>query len=105
MADPGLRVWDEYGNETLTLDSRLMKFLGSIPVGGAGSAQSGSITDSRFSLGEPFWFVHIDWGSYTPGGFDVEVKVTGNVLTWRYPSTDGSVVWKRPPSIITYGIF
>jgi hypothetical protein len=102
-----LTLYDEAGNLTFDGSRRVVKTLGFLRVGGAGSAQGSSLSDSRFSLGRPFFIVLKDTGWFNGGanGTDVEVAIQNTTLTWQYPTADGSTVGLRPYATIMYGIY
>lgn len=102
-----LILYDEAGNVTFDGSRRTIKTFGILNIGGAGTAQSGTLVDDRFLMGEPFYFITKPTGASSNAAThdDVEVSIQGNVMTWRYPRADNSVQSYRPLSNILYGIF
>lgn len=115
----GLQVWDGGGNLIFDQTTPVVKFLGTVVIGGignpsyTGSAQSGSVTDPRFTqfAGHTPFVCRID-GGVTTAQYDAVWSFNGNVLTWYYPRSDpGSLVidgatyhMNRPTQRIVFGI-
>ncbi|EQB12689.1 hypothetical protein [Novosphingobium lindaniclasticum] len=95
---------DEQGNTLLDLSTKLVKIIGSLSIGGAGSPQSGTLVNPWFSLGRPFALPIKGNGWFAPQGGDISVSISGNVLTWRFPYA-ASADWQRPETTILYGIY
>lgn len=88
---------DSSGNILFDLSEPLAKFLGEATIGTT-SATSGTITDSRFTLAEPFAFVVTDDATWEHGT-DPVVTVSGTTLSWEYPA--GVTPF---PTKIVYGV-
>lgn len=100
----GLETWNpDTGEQIISITTRLVKELGVTTIGGANTAQSGSITDSRFAWGKPFYFAI---GGTFQGVYAPKITIgTDNVLRWSYPSADGSQAYMRPTMTMMYGIY
>ncbi len=102
-----LKTRDAHNRETLALDQTIVKFMGVASVGGnyTGGAQSGTLTDSRFTQYPgcvPYVMVvdgTIDIGGYTP-----TLTIRGNTLTWYYRVPGGNH-YSRVNTTFIYGIF
>ena len=92
----GLECFDENGEKTLSLTSRITRVIGSISTP-HGKNKSGSINVPELLSGNPWFFVYIV-GSGT--GIQPKVSVSGSVLSW---SSEGD--WSLEPCIIYYGVF
>ena len=92
----GLQVWDSSGNTVMDTSTRMGRVLGTVSTG----ITNGSITNSAFSQGSPFYVVSTVGGS----GYDVQpyVNVVGSTLTW-YWGTSGA--WYNASCIIIYGVY
>ena len=95
------------GNPMLQVGDLVFKFAGVASVGWSytGSAQSGTITDDRFTrypgcVADAFV---IDAAFDTRGG-GVILTFSGNVLTWRYP-INAATQQNRPNATFVYGIW
>lgn len=77
----GLQIFDGGGNVVLDTSTRAGRVLG-IALINAGS--SGSLTNSGFSEGTPFWQAMGDYGSRVVGP---AVSVNGNTLSWSWPAS------------------
>ena len=98
----GLQTWNESTGElVIDISTRLAKELGVLSIGGAGTAQQGTITDARFAWGKPFYF---RLEGNTLGAYVPTITISGTTLTWRYPTT-GSTLGERPPATLLYGVF
>lgn len=108
----GIQVWDASGNLVFNIDTNVVKFLGVISVGKdhTGETGSGTVTDSRFTAytGHTPFFTAVG-GGISVDGWDVDVSISGNVLTWTYPQATplyvGGVLVNRPNRTILYGIY
>ena len=94
----GLQVWDEDGVEILNTSTRTLIYLGILDI--TGSAGSGSVTNSRFSKGTPWWVWNCPVSS---AGHKVNVSVSGNTLSWTYTKEFYAVALISPIKLI-YGI-
>jgi len=105
----GVECWNAAGQKTLGIDSRVAKFLGTTIVGvnHTGNAQSGTITDARFTAypgTTPFYLVI--GGSFDRFGNGLRVSFSGNTLTWQFANPLGSFPHiTRPNTRFVYGIF
>lgn len=99
----GLQIWDESGTLMVDTTTAGALLLGEFVTGGANTPQSGSVTEPAFSLGTPF-FITIPSSPIDRDGNFVTVSISGNTLTWSYPSTDSSTITTRPITRIIYGI-
>lgn len=99
----GIQVWDASGNLIMNFDTTLVKFLGVISVGTSytGSQQSGTVTDSRFTAyaGHTPFYTAVG-GNINDENYDVQISISGNVLTWTFPNATA-----RPDRTILYGIY
>lgn len=90
-------MWDEQGRLILDVTDRMGRVVGSVKTG----SSSGSLVDSGFSYGEPWFMIVLEPGQYegwTPGGstqWRPAVTISGNTLSW----TAGV------PSTIVYGVY
>jgi hypothetical protein len=95
----GVKVWDSGGNVVFDETTRLFTFLGRVNYTCTGTGPwSGTVTDSNFAQGVPFFFVNsvpkawvlVDdgMGGTIPQATlaDITVSISGNVLSW---SCDG----------------
>lgn len=116
----GLQIWDANGALIFDETTPVVKFLGQLTIGSfgpqrdyTGAAQSGSITDPRFTMYAqhvPFW-CRSDL-AFNNEGFDAAWTLSGNTLTWTYPRPDPypvtidgvSYYMHRPVQTIIYGI-
>lgn len=75
-----------------------------LSIGGVNTAQSGSVTDSRFLLGDPF--VTVLEGNFfnSRSNYKPTISVSGSTLTWTYPQADSSVDYYRPNITFVYGV-
>lgn len=103
-----LQTWSPTGVPMLQLGDRIYKFFGSaVQVGWSttGGAQSGTITDSRFTQYPgctPFaWAIT---GRVDPVAGGLVLSVSGNVLTWSFPKASATAT-TRPDTLIAYGIY
>ena len=86
----------------LDSDTNAMLHLGTASIGGAGTAQSGTITDDRFSWGTGVVFTLLG-GFVGRDGYEAVFTFAGNTLTWRYPRS-GSNAAERAPTTFLYGV-
>ena len=108
----GMQVWDASGNLVFNIDTNVVKFLGVISVGKdyTGATTSGTVTDSRFTAytGHTPFFTAVGAG-ISDEGYDVQVSISGNTLTWTFPQATpqylGGVLINRPNRTILYGIY
>lgn len=94
-----LTLYNSAGAVTLDGSRRVAKFLGEASIGGSGSASTGTITDARFALAQPFAFAVPDDASWDHGD-DASVSFSGTTLTWTFPAYSS-----KPITKIIYGIF
>jgi hypothetical protein len=99
----GIQVWDASGNLIMNFDTTLVKLLGVLSVGTSytGTQQSGSVTDTRFTAyaGHTPFYTAVG-AALANDNADVQVSISGNVLSWSYPGATG-----RPDRTILYGIY
>jgi len=100
----GLQVWAQNGTLLIDTTSSVALILGTFAIGGAGSAQSGSITDARLGNGRPFAFQLLGG---IPGADNKEAIITtsANGVSWSYPSAEATYESDRPRATIMYGTF
>lgn len=99
-----MKVWNAAGVLTLDSTTRVGKILGNFSIGGAGTSQTGSVTDSGLSMGTPFYFATITSGF---PGYDKYplFSFSGTTLNWSYPDADSTYLSSRPTHDVIYGIF
>ena len=103
-----IEIRDEATNAImLTIGRRAFKFLGYATIGWnvTGGAQSGTITDGRFTQypgSEPIAFPVN--GGFDTRGAGARLTISGNTLTWRYPYPEAEQA-KRQPLTFVYGFF
>ncbi len=96
----GLQVFDENGKVTVDVSNRLTKILGILTIKRENG--NGTQTDSRLSLGTPFWF--IPYMTNLPDGDiggEIEIVIDNNKVEW---------IWNNnaPANMtvtIIYGVF
>lgn len=100
----GLKIWNASGVVTLDSTTRVGKIIGSFSIGGAGTAQTGSVTDSKLALGTPFNFAILT--SSFPGTDKYpSFSFSGTTLNWSYPDPSSTLSSSRPTHDVIYGIF
>lgn len=100
----GLQVWNpDTGDLVIDISTRLAKELGVVTIGGAGTAQEGSVYDVRFGWGKPFYF---SVGPTFQGQFSPAISIgTDNTLRWRYPWGPNDQPYMRPRLTLLYGVY
>lgn len=100
----GLEVWGQDGTQLISTNTSVVLILGTFQIGGAGAAQSGSISDGRLANGRPYAFQLLGG---IPGADNNEAEVTasGTTISWSYPKPDGSSDYLRPRATIMYGTY
>lgn len=89
----GLQVFDEDGNTILETDNRLGRILGVSTI----SASSGTIVNSGFTEGTPFWYaIPLATGDVS---FGPAISVSGSTLTYDF---EGRTVTSHR---IVYGVY
>lgn len=108
----GIQCWDASGNLTIDLTTNFVKFLGVLNIGKdfTGATTTGTVTDTRFTA----YTGHTAFNAVVASGVrDIKnyfpvISISGNVLTWTYPSTtplySGGILINRPNATIIYGI-
>lgn len=103
----GLQVFDEQGNCTVDITTSLPKILGLLDIDS--KKATGTYTDKRLLLGNPFWFYRIlpiEGDSDLSGGESkkvggIDIYINEGVIGWKWENpiaTDSLVsIW--------YGIF
>lgn len=91
----------------VSLGKRMFKFMGFSTIGWntTGGAQSGTITDARFTQypgSEPLAFPVN--GTFDTRGAGAKLTISGNTLTWSYPYPEATAQ-KRQPLTFVYGFF
>lgn len=83
----------------LDTDTVVVTLLGSVNIGGAGSAASGTITDPLFSANAEI-FAHLLMRTTSVNTGDVlpTISIGSGVINWSYPAT------LRPEATILYGL-
>jgi hypothetical protein len=87
----GLQIFDAAGNTIVDTSTAVALIVGEAVIGGSGSPKSGTITDPRLALGDPFVVV-ISGGIALSGGAPNNLPVfgfNGATLTWSYPDPNG----------------
>ena len=99
----GLEINDSAGNLVLGLTDDILKIFGVLSIGQSytGTNQTGTLTDSRFTAysGSASFYILIAGEQYNPR-YDAAISISGNVLTWTFPSTS-----LRPDSVFVYGVY
>ena len=90
------------GRVKLDSSTNAMLHFGVATIGGAGSAQSGTITDDRFTWGRGVIFPLVN-GFVGRENYEAIFTFSGNTLTWRYPQ-GGSSASERPQITFLYGV-
>ena len=92
----GIKVWDASGNTVMDSSTRLGRILGTTTTG----TSNGSISNSAFSQGSPFYTVYTIGGS----GYDVQpyVYVSGTSLVWYWDTSGASY---NASCLIIYGVY
>jgi hypothetical protein len=99
---------DEATNAVIVMiGQRAFKFMGFTTIGWnvTGGAQSGTITDPRFTQypgSEPAAFPVN--GGFDTRGAGAQLSISGNTLTWRYPYAEGTQQ-NRQRLTFMYGFF
>lgn len=75
----GLQVFDASGNVMVDLTTSITRVLGMADIG----TSNGSITDTGFSTGIPWWVVLCT--STGSNIFSPSIGVSGNVLSYTFP--------------------
>ena len=89
----GAQVWDAAGNLTLNTPDVLYRFFGTVNTG----TSDGSVTSDGFLQGVPMWLTFPT--SYDPSKTFPNISVSGNVLSWSFPSSSN-----RVDTLIHYGV-
>lgn len=90
------------GRVKLDSSTNAMLHLGTASIGGAGTAQSGTITDDRFLWGTGVAFTLLG-GFVGRDGYEAVFTFSGSTLTWQYPRP-GSSSAERAPVTFLYGV-
>lgn len=94
----GLQVFDGSGNVVLEVTDSTAKYLGTLSVAASsGTPQSGTITDTGFSLGTSWYLTTLPASTSLVAEDSATVSVSGNVLSW---TTESSC----PAFILYYGV-
>lgn len=107
----GLQTWDSEGREAFNGRTTVVKFLGALSIGTSftGSAQQGSFQNGNFTQypQHQAFYARID-GGFDDKGYDADITIQGNTLTWRFPRDDtqnSNGFWlNRPNQVIIFGI-
>ncbi|MCI1143233.1 hypothetical protein MOP88_14430 [Sphingomonas sp. WKB10] len=83
-----------------TQDSALL-ILGSVLIGGSNQAQSGSLNDSRLTLGDP-WFLVTSLEVTGFVGYRPDVSFSGATLSWSWPAQYSGNAYPRTRFV--YGV-
>jgi len=103
-----LQTWDAAsGRPMVKLGDRMFKLMGTASIGWSytGGAQSGTITDSRFtqypgSIPRAF-VINAAFDRY---GGAPSITISGNTLTWTYPNASATQT-NRPNNQFMYGFY
>lgn len=102
----GIQTWSQNGAKTLDTSDRLSRVLGVRAVNPA-DGLTGSLTDDGFYQGTPFFIAQPSVPTTSPDGkvhyiatYLVVINVSGNTLTWTFPSSGNP-----QPINIVYGVF
>jgi hypothetical protein len=90
-----MQVYDASGNIIVDTSTKLGQILGTVSTG----ISNGSVTNSAFSFGAPFYFI-LPSGS----GYNVQpdVDITGATLSWSWVTSGESY---NNPCTIIYGVY
>lgn len=94
----GLEVYDRFGNLTVGIGHRLMRFLGYVIVSSSGSLiHNGLLTGTPFSVSTMY---SANGASYYPGDnmYPISVSFSGNQMFW-------SVNSGQPTQIVQFGVY
>jgi len=87
----GLKIWDASGNVTLDTSHGLCTILGQVSRALSGTVYSGTVTNSDFSRGTPFYIITqmpiSDWSGWPMA---TTVSFSGNTMTWNVPMSSGA---------------
>ncbi|NJC33854.1 hypothetical protein GGR88_001328 [Sphingomonas jejuensis] len=100
-----LQVVDVAGNTIVDTNTAVALIVGEAVIGGPGSPKSGTITDPRLALGDPF-IVVISGGLALSGGAPNNLPAfsfSGGTLTWSYADLNASPD-SRVQSRFLYGV-
>lgn len=93
----GLRVRDANGNITLDITDRLTRFGGQFDTG----TSNGSLSIPMLSGGDPW--IHVrDSDAFSSTTVGPDVSVSGNVISWQFPS-DSTYAYRSVHVI--YGVY
>ena len=94
----GLQVWDENGDLTVDITTRLGILLGFIDT----NRQNGSLFVQGFSRGTPFFFANMTEPPSTASAISPRVYTDSSTLYWVY---DGEANIARVAARIFYGVY
>ncbi len=96
MAGQGLRIWDEGGNLILDTNDRIGRIIGIYTITGG---VDGSITNSEFATGTPFWQLIpvVSYVSLYP-----EITSSGSTISWAF---DPDRSWTGFDNKLIYGVY
>lgn len=90
----GLQIWREDGLLVIDTQTSVALICGSVLIGGANQAQSGSFTDDRLSLGRPYYIVTtLEVNGFI--GYRPNVTFSGNTVSWSWPVQYGGISYPR----------
>lgn len=98
----GLQVWAPDGRLKIDTSTISFNLLGELTVGGAGFPKTGSIYESRFSLGTPFFAIVAGAAPSREQNFP-DFRTEGNYLIWEY-KFDEDAAYRRLYTKVVYGI-
>jgi len=100
----GFQTLRDDGSVHLDTTTIVFNIVGFIDLGGAGSAQNGSRALYGLDLGDPF-YVAINTGfAVTNQNYYPRVTFAGDVVSWSFPTSDGSQAFQRPNVRLLIGI-
>jgi hypothetical protein len=95
----GLEVWDDGGNNTLSVTNRLTRVIGEVITG----KTNGSVTSSEFLNGTPFYaFVERMGLEEYAVRYWPQVTVSGSTVSWSFLGGDSNT---RVSVRLLYGVY
>lgn len=90
----GLQIFAADGGLLVDTDTSVAVILNSVLIGGSNQAQSGSIVDSRLSLGRPFFLVTtLEVNGFI--GYRPNVTFGNGVVNWSWPPQNSGTPYPR----------
>lgn len=94
----GLEIWDENGNQILSLTDRIAIVTGEVNTGGV----SGSVTVSGLDESSSLFYTSIIYGADDLYFRQLRVSASGRTISWNYVQTNPNQTTNRNARII-YG--